>query len=262
MHHKVVLITGSTQGIGKATALEFYRQGAKVVFTGKSSAKLKSLQKLKLDAGRCCYVAADLRSEAGCRKLVSSVLRRWGRIDVLVNNCGGLQRTGQFMDLADKDWRESFDLNFLTAVRMTKLVIVNMRKIGEGRIINLASLTALQPGSFNPHYSTMKMALLNLSKYLAGYLAQDHITVNAITPGNIDTEGWHEYLLSKAHQEGVPLKVVRESEEKRVIAGIPLKRFGLPEEVGEIISFLCSPAGRYITGANLVVDGGKSKGIY
>ncbi len=204
---------------------------------------------------------ADLRSANSCRRLVEKIVRKWGRIDILVNNCGGLPARGRFLDLAEKAWRDSFELNLLTAVTMSRRVIPFMQKHGGGRIIFVSSFVALQPGSFNPHYSAMKMALLNLTKHLSLQFAQDNILVNAVLPGNIHTEGWETYLLDKSRQERRDLSSVQNEEHERVVKAVPLKRFGRPEEVAELIRFLCSETGSFVTGASLMIDGGILKGV-
>ncbi len=257
---KVVLVTGSTQGIGKATAMVFYAAGAKVVFTGRSSEKLKSIEKGIKDPSRALFIKVDFLKKDSCPALVRTIVKKWGRIDILVNNCGGIEKKGQFLDLNEADWRKSFEWNVLTAVNMSKSVIPLMKKNGGGRIVNISSFTALQPGAFNPHYSAFKMALINLTKHLSLQFAQDNILVNAVSPGNIHTEGWESYLGEKSIAENRKLAQITKEEEKRVVDGIPLQRFGKAEEVAELIKYICSDAGGFLTGSNFVIDGGKIRG--
>lgn len=258
--NRVVLVTGSTQGIGKATAMAFYDSGSRVVFTGRSSEKLKSIEKKIMDHSRASFNKVDFLRKDSCKALVDRIVQKWGRIDVLINNCGGIVKTGQFLDLDEDDWRSSFELNLMTAVTMSKLVIPLMKRKGGGRVVNISSFTALQPGSFNPHYSASKMALINLTKHLSLQYAKDNILVNAVSPGNILTEGWASYVREKSLIAKRKISKVSKEEKERIINGIPLHRFGKPEEVAELIKYICSDAGKFLTGSNFVIDGGKVRG--
>ncbi len=254
---KVVLVTGSTQGIGKATAMAFYDSGERVVFTGRSSLRLRNVKREIKESSRALFKEIDFLNKDSCRELVHQIAKKWGRIDILINNCGGIRTKAQFLDLDEKDWRESFELNLLTAVTMSKLVIPLMQKNGGGRIINVSSFTALQPGAFNPHYSALKMALINLTKHLSLQFAKDNILVNTVSPGNIRTEGWDLYISEKAQVEKRKFSDVWQEEETRIISKAPLQRFGKPEEVAQLIKYLCSEQGSFLTGSNYVIDCGK-----
>tara|TARA_B100000315_G_C14593809_1_gene597493 strand:+ start:3223 stop:4017 length:795 start_codon:yes stop_codon:yes gene_type:complete len=259
---EVVLVTGSTQGIGKATSLSFYNAGAKVVFTGRRKEKLLSIEKELIDPSRAIFICIDFLKKRSCEELVDRVNKVWGRIDILINNCGGLREKGPFLDLDEKAWTHAFELNLLTAVTMSKLIIPIMKKNGGGRIVNLSSITALQPGSFNPHYSAIKFALINLTKHLSLQFANDNILVNSVSPGRIHTEAVDDYIIEKSLIENRDFSEIYEEEKERVNSTVPLKRFGTSEEVAELIKYICSDAGRYFTGSNFLIDGGKLKSVH
>lgn len=258
---KVVLVTGSTKGIGKEVALQFHELGANVIINSSSKEHYNSFDDELKNSPRFNYFQCDLTNLEMVEVMVRKIKSQFKGVDILVNNCGGLKQTGQFFDLEDDAWIESFNLNFMSAVRLSKLVAPMMKLKNFGRIINVSSITALQPGDYNPHYSTMKLGLINLTKHLSKLLCTYGITVNCVTPGIIKTEGWDSYIQNKSFNEDMNLEDIELQETNRVVAGVPMKRFGTPAEVASLILYIASNDASFMTGTNTVVDGGKHSGI-
>lgn len=257
---RTVLITGSSKGIGLATAQYLGNKGANVVICARSNAEYVA-QELEQAGISALGICADLRSKAGVRAVIDKTVSFFGGIDVLVNNCGGLSgfNTGQFMELSDEDWLSCYQLNIMTAVRFSQLAIPFLKQSKSPRIINISSVTGVQPGGFNPHYAMAKAGLINLSKYLSNYLAKEKITVNCILPGIVATEGWDIYIQEKALSESKSIESILQQENARAVANVSLGRLGDVKEVAALIAFIASEEASFITGSNFVIDGGKVK---
>jgi 3-oxoacyl-[acyl-carrier protein] reductase len=262
LHERVALITGGSAGIGFETARLLGLRGAQIAICAKEPARLAVAAAQLTSSGiPCLSITADVKDPSAADHVIDLVSEHYGALDVLINNAGGIDTKGNFFDLTNEDWEDCFNLNLFSAVRFSKLSIPLLRKSAAPRIINISSVTARQPGSFNPHYSAAKLALLNFSKHLSNILAPDKILVNSVSPGIIHTDGWDDYLQEKASASGEPLEAVTEVENARAIASMPLKRFGAPAEVASVVLFLASEAASFITGADIVIDGGKIKGL-
>ncbi|KZZ37458.1 MULTISPECIES: SDR family oxidoreductase [unclassified Oleiphilus] len=257
---RTALVSGSTKGIGLATAEYFAKNGANVVICARSKAE-EIAHDFKQLGYAAIGVSADLTTKEGVSLVIEKAVSGYGTIDILVNNCGGLGgvRTGEFMDLTEQDWLDCYSLNVLTAVNFCQLAMAYLKQSSSARIINISSVTAIQPGSFNPHYAFNKAGLINLSKYLSNYLADHNITVNCISPGMVATEGWEEYIQNKAIEECQALELIAHQENARAVGNVPLKRFGSVGEIAALVGFLASEEASYITGSNFVIDGGKIK---
>ena len=233
---KVVVVTGSTGGIGRVVSEQLAAEGAHVVSSGRRGEGPGEL-----------HVAADLTGPGEPDRLVEATLERFGRLDGLVNNLGGTE-IRKLADLTDEDWRRSFELNLMTAVRTTRAALPHLR--GGGSIVNVSSTAAKRPSSGMPDYSVMKAALLSYSRLVADLHAGEGIRCNAVTPGPTATEAWvGEGGL--ADQQGE-----REAVLAKVGAGRPLGRLAQPEEIASVIVFLLSPRASYVTGAAWSADGG------
>ncbi len=229
----VCLVTGSTGGIGLATAELLRAEGATVVSTGRSGGDIR----------------ADLSQPGEPERVVREAVERHGRLDVLVNNVG-YSEIRKLEDVTDEDWQASFELNLMSAVRATRAALPEMRERGSGTIVNVSSTAAKRPSTGMPDYSVLKAALLSFSRLVADLHAKDGIRCNAVTPGPTATQGWlGEGGL--ADQQGE-----REEVLAKVAAGRPLGRLAQPEEIAAVIVFLCSPRASYVTGAAWSADGG------
>ncbi len=234
----VCVVTGSTGGIGLATARLLGEEGAHVVTSGRRGDGIGEL-----------HVSADLSKPGEPERLIGETLERFGRVDCLVNNVG-FAEIGRFEELTDEHWERSWQLNVMSAVRATRAVLPGMRERGAGTIVNVSSTAAKRPSTGMPDYSVTKAAMLSLSRLVADLYAKDGIRCNAVTPGPTETEAWlGEGGL--ADQQGD-----REQVFARVAAGRPLGRYARPEEIAAVIVFLCSSRASYVTGAAWSADGG------
>jgi NAD(P)-dependent dehydrogenase (short-subunit alcohol dehydrogenase family) len=257
----VAVITGATSGIGLATAERLVADGFRVAICGRSRERLDhALARIAGSSGTAIGVAIDVRDEDSARQIVGAAVQAWHRIDVLVNNAGGISEVGAFEDLRDNDWRDALELNLLSAVRLVREGLPHFPATG-GRIINVSSFVAKQPGDWNPHYSAAKAALLNFTKHLANRYADRGILVNSVSPGNIRTDGWISLLLERAEEFGLEPSTAIADEEERIATKVPLERMGTAGEVAECIAFLASPQSSYVTGTNILIDGGRIRAL-
>lgn len=232
LENKTILITGSSRGIGEATARLAKSYGAKVVLHGKTeSEKLKALS----DELDCPYFFCDVADA----KAVAREIDKLGIIDILVNNAG-INPSKKFMELTPEDWRQIFEVNVMGVVNCARAVIPGMQERGEGRIINIASIKGFPYISGKPAYAASKAAVMRITSSLAEELAPD-ILVNAVAPGFVETEMTASTLSPKILAQ---------------IDRIPLKRMAKPVEIAEVILFLASDRASYITGETLLVGGG------
>ena len=238
MAGKVVLVTGATDGIGRAIALAFAAQGADVVVNGRNANKATQVKRaIEKLGGRALVLRADVSNAAEVRRMVSAVLRRWRRIDVLVNNAGIFQ-TIPAVRITERQWDRVIDTNLKGTFLCTQAAMKHMIRRRSGPIVNVAS-DAGKTGSSIPaaHYAASKAGIICLTKSLARELAPYGIRVNAVSPGLIDT------------------KMSRRVLKTRTVT-IPLARVGRPEEVAEAILFLASDRASYITGEIVDVNAG------
>src|SRR5215831_9772920 len=229
----ICLITGSTGGIGLATAELLRAEGATVVTTGRGGGDIR----------------ADLAVAGEPERVVAETIERHGRLDVLVNNVG-YSEIRKLEHVSDDDWQTAFEINLMTAVRATRAALPGMRERGSGTIVNVSSTAAKRPSTGMPDYSVMKAALLSFSRLVADLYAKDGIRCNAVTPGPTATGAWLGDG-GLADQQGD-----REEVLAKVGAGRPLGRLAQPEEIAAVVVFLCSPRSSYVTGAAWSADGG------
>ena len=255
---KVALVTGGTSGIGKATALAFADQGAKVAFCGRDQARLDTTLKLVEERGGVGLpLRADISVEEEASELVSRVVESFGRLDILVNNAGRAAPSS-LPSLTPAQIRKTVDTKIVGYLVITREAAHFMKKQQGGRIINMVGGTGKEPLPGVLGGSTTNAALLGLGKGLSQALAKDDILVNTICLGQIDTpmQDWMTEQLAK--DRGISIDEMRRARESQ----IPLGRFGSPEEVAGLAVFLASVHASYITGATINVDGGKFHSIF
>lgn len=238
LRDKVCVVTGSTGGIGLATAQMLRDEGATIVTSGRSEEGIGDL-----------HVAGDLARPGEPERVISAALERFGKLDCLVNNLGWAE-IHRFEDLDEEMWERSWQINVMSAVRALRAALPAMQQGGGGSIVNVASSAGKRPSTSMPEYSVMKAALLSLSRLVADLYAKDGIRCNAVTPGPTGTEAW----LAEgglAEQQGSRDEVLA-----KVAAGRPLGRLAEPHEIAAAIVFLCSEQAGFVTGAAWSVDGG------
>jgi len=247
---KVAIITGGTQGIGRATALRLAAEGCRVVIAARGKERLDAVAaEIRAAGGRVVEVQADVAKPTDCEKVVAAALRGFGRIDILVNNAG-TSLTGEFESVTDALWQQDLDLKLFAAIRLVRLVIPHMRKQGGGRIVNITTIGAKQPRARSMPTTVSRAAGLALTKALSKEYAKDNILVNTVSLGLVQA-GQHE---RKAEKAGKPVEELY----KEMAKDIPLGRVGRAEEAANVIAFLASGAASYVTGASINLDGGAS----
>jgi NAD(P)-dependent dehydrogenase (short-subunit alcohol dehydrogenase family) len=259
---RIVLITGAAQGIGRATALAFAAEGARLALADADAAGLDEVREQARSLGaEAAVAAADLATAAGVETAVDGALAPYGQaVDVLVNNVGaGAVRT--FDEISDADWEATLQLNFMSYVRACRKVLPGMRSRGRGVIVNNASDLARQPEANPLDYSASKAAVLALTKGLARAEGPG-IRVNAVAPGPVWTPFWTKpggfaETLGKVH--GRPPQEAVEYELS--LRQLPLARLGTPEEVARVIVFLASDLASFVTSSVWGVDGGSVRSI-
>ena len=256
---KRAVVTGSTAGIGYAVARRLAEEGALVCLNGRDDQRTAAaVQRLRgeLPEAQVEGVAADLGDAEGCERLAAATRGA----DLLVNNVG-IYEPGQFEDLDDRSWQRLFDLNLMSGVRLSRLALPAMKARGFGRIVFVASESALNPPAEMLHYGMTKTAQLALSRGLAELTVASGVTVNCVLPGPTATEGSTVFVARMAAAQGIDAAEV----ERRYFANDRpsslIRRFIQPDEVAAAIVFLCSPLAAAINGSALRVDGGVVRSI-
>jgi len=245
---KIVLVTGSTTGIGEACAKEFAASGATVMVSGRSEPRGRSVVEAILAAGGSAqFAAADLRAAGACERLVAGTLERLGGLDVLVNNAGILY-TADAIDTSDEQWLDTMAVNVNALFYMSRAAVKHMKSVGKGAIVNIASEWGLNGEANHVAYCASKGAVIQITRCMALDHARDHIRVNSVCPGEIHTRMVDDIL---AKRGGDPVANLR-----ALAAGIPMQRLADPTEVARCVHFLASDLASYVTGTNLSVDGG------
>jgi len=246
MNTPVVLITGALTGIGRATAVAFAKGGANVVVSGRhenaGQALAAELRNLGAEAE---FVQADVRHEADVRSLIDQTVKRFGRLDVAVNNAGTEGRPGPVTEQTTETYAATFETNVLGTMLSMKHELRVMQPQGNGSIINLSSTMGQRGAAGASLYTASKHAVEGLTKVAALEGAAFGVRVNAVAPGPIDTEMLDRFTGNADKKAGL-------------IAGVPLKRAGKPDEIAQAITYLASDKASFVTGQVLGVNGGKT----
>jgi len=255
---KVAVITGSSRGLGLASAQALAAEGCSVTLCGRTEATLHDAAATVARAGgsarqgpsheRVLTVAADVSTEGGVRAVIDRTVATFGGIDVLINNVG-LARGGGLLETSDADWQEAIDQTLMPAIRASRLAVPHMQRRGGGAIVMIASIFGREAGG-RMSYNAVKAAEISLAKSLAQQLAPSNIRVNSVSPGSILFEGGSWWKRQQADPEGIAAFIRQE---------LPFGRFGTPEEVGSVVAFLASPRASWISGTSIVVDGCQSR---
>jgi 3-oxoacyl-[acyl-carrier protein] reductase len=238
---KLALVTGASRGIGQAIALELGRQGAVVAGTSTTESGAAGITAQLTGAGvQGRGYVLDVNDEAAMQQVVDQVQRDWGRVYALVNNAG-ITRDNLLMRMKDEEWDEILETNLKSVFRMCRIMVRDMMKAREGRIINVTSLSGEMGNPGQTNYAAAKAGVIGFSKSLAREIASRNVTVNCVAPGFIETD----------MTRGLP-----EAQRAQYAQHVPLGRFGTVEEVAAAVAFLAWPQAGYITGTTVDVNGG------
>ena len=239
---KVALITGASKGLGKAMALALSRSGASIALVSRDESKLKSVQVEIAAHGRAEVFVADVRREADVARLEKEVAERLGKIGILINNAG-INIRKNLTEFTLDEWQSVMDTNLTSVFLMCRAFVPHMKGTGYGRILNMTSIMSHVSLPQRSAYSASKTAVLGLIRALALELAADGITVNGISPGPFATE--------------MNLPVMNNPEANaQFLASIPVGKWGKVEDIGSLAVYLCSEAATFITGTDILIDGG------
>src|ERR1700733_880971 len=254
---KVVVVTGSSKGIGRSIAEAFAREGTQVVINSRNAKELEATAaEMRKTGGSVLAITSDVTTAEGVRRPIEEAVKKFGTVHVLVNNAGGAGRFGSFDDLTDDEWLDAYNLNVLSAVRATRAALAYMQKQKWGRIINISSESGVQPDAMMPHYNASKSALNSLTKSLSKAYGKDNILVNTVSPAFIRTPLLEGFLARTAKDRNVSVAEAEQILLREFRPNILLGRAGKPEETAGICLFLASDQATFITGSNYRVDGG------
>jgi 3-oxoacyl-[acyl-carrier protein] reductase len=251
LQNKVALVTGSSRGLGLASARALAAEGCRVVLTARGAEQLAHAADevagiSSADAVRSC--AVDLTTAEGIARAVDTAVSAFGGLDILVNNMG-LARGAGLLETTDAEWQEAFDQTLYPAVRASRLAVPMMRKRGGGVIVMITSIWGRESGG-RMTYNVVKAAETSLAKALAQQYARDNIRVVSVAPGSILFPGGSWDRRRQSDPDGMDDFVRRE---------LPFGRFGRADEVGDVVAFLASPRASWISGSSVVVDGCQSR---
>ena len=251
------IVTGSSRGIGAAIAVELAACGARLTLTGRDEAALADVAAAVETASgnKPAIVACDLREAPAAAKVVEAAVKAHGGVDILVNNAGATKR-GDFLALTDEDVLDGFALKFHGAVRMTRAAWPHL-VASKGKLVNIVGIGSLTPSAEFTIGGPVNSALINFTKAIADRGLKEDVRVNAVNPGHIVTDRLRRRVETLAKAEGISYAEAEEVSRRE--HGI--LRFGTPEEIAHLVSFLCSDRATYIHGSTIEIDGGATKGL-
>ncbi|MGA7544230.1 MAG: SDR family oxidoreductase [Methyloceanibacter sp.] len=255
---KRALVTGSTQGIGFAIALGLAREGAEVVVNGRTDAKVG--EAIKRIAGETSVPVTGNAADVGNVAVVGGLIKQLGLVDILINNTG-IYEPKPFLDIPDTDWLRFFEANVMSGVRLSRAFLPHMLKQNWGRIIFISSESGLNIPAEMVHYGMTKTAQLAISRGIAESIPGTGVTVNAVLPGPTRTEGVVRFLDRMAKDRSLSVKEMEAEVIKTHRPSSLIKRMAEPEEVANLVVYLCGEGASATTGAALRVDGGVVRSI-
>jgi 3-oxoacyl-[acyl-carrier protein] reductase len=257
---KVAMVAAASKGMGRASAMGFAREGARVSICARNGDELQNTAREIEDqtGAEVLPVPIDVSKAADIHTWAERTLERFGGVDILVTNAGG-PPLGVWDDFqSDEAWQKAFELNLMSTIRMIRAVLPSMRERGGGRILNIQSSSVKAPIQGLILSNTIRPGVVGLAKTLSRELADDNILVNTVAPGRIYTDRLRSGLVERASKNGIS----EEEEAKESARDIPLKRFGAPEEFADMVVFLASARASYVTGSTIAVDGGLLQSLW
>lgn len=243
LHGKIALITGASKGLGKAMALALSQAGATIALVSRDEGKLQDVKReIESSGGKAEVFLADVKDETQVERLEADISKRLGKVQILVNNAG-INLRKNLIDFSLSEWQSVLDTNLTSVFLMCRKFVPHMRGTGYGRILNMTSIMSHVSLPQRSAYSASKAALLGLIRALALELAPDGITVNGISPGPFGTE-MNQTLMQDPQANA------------QFLTNIPVGRWGKVEEIGALANYLCSEAAGFITGTDILIDGG------
>jgi 3-oxoacyl-[acyl-carrier protein] reductase len=256
LNGKVAIITGGSRGIGRAIALRLAQDGARVVLCARGLDALNEVAStVSSNGGQALPIAADLRLPSEPARVADAALKKYGGIDIVVNNAGATKR-GDFLQLSDDDWADGFALKFFGAVRLTRAAWPELKKRG-GSVLNISGAGGRTPGPEFTIGGSVNAALLSFTKAMADAGIVDGVQVNAINPGTIRTGRLQLRLASIVKEQQIDI----ETAERRFVQESKVTRIGEPEDVANLIAFVVGSEGRFLQGSLIDLDGGSTKTI-
>ncbi|MGA8220966.1 MAG: SDR family NAD(P)-dependent oxidoreductase [Candidatus Acidiferrales bacterium] len=244
---KAALITGGGTGIGRACAILFAREGARIALAGRRSAPLQAaVQEIKSAGGEAFAIQADVADRASVESAVAAVTSHFGRLDIVVNNAGAVV-VATVEETSDEDWHRLLEINLTGTFYVSRAALPALRKAGGGSIVNIGSILGLVSRKQRAAYSAAKAGVSGLTRAMALDHAHENIRVNCVCPSIIETELGLQSMAKAPNPE---------AEYKNRVAGIPLARLGKPEDVAQMALYLASDESAWVTGASLPLDGG------
>ena len=252
---KVAVVSGASRGIGRSIALALAAEGAHLCICARNAEGLeKAAADMREKGAEVEAVALDVTETEGAEQLIGAAVSRFGGVDILVNNVGGSLGSSSLLDNDIETYMNVFNINFWASVKLMKIYSEKMVTNGWGRIINIASIFGREYGGKSSSYMSSKASLIAATKHLSIELADKGVTVNSIAPGSIKHKGgsWEKFVNNSSSQEVSDF----------INQNLPMKDFGSPEPVGDMVSFLSSPRSFTITGACINIDGGQSSNLF
>lgn len=258
------LIVGGSRSIGKTIALALGEEGCDIILTGREESDLiEACSEITGKTGlKASHIVFNVFSDNPYGNFLAEFQKRTNCLDILVNAIGGVSRAKRFHELEIGDWKEMYEFNLFGPAEITRLVLPILVKSDQSRIINIASISARQPGWSNPDYISSKAAMINLSKYWANEYGKFGLTSNVICPASFTGEGWERIINDRAKRENISVEEARRVLTQEQTAKTVLDRLGTPEDIANLVVFLASSKAGYITGTCIGVDGGASKDAF
>jgi 3-oxoacyl-[acyl-carrier protein] reductase len=249
---KRAIVMAASRGLGYASAMGLAREGCRLIICSRDQARIEAAaaEIRKATGADVQALAADVSSATEARRLVDAAVAAYGGLEIVVHNAGG-PPAGETLAMSEEQWQKAFEQNLLSLTRIAGAAVPEMKKAGYGRILTIASSSIKQPIPNLALSNALRAGVWGLAKTLSRELGPHGILVNVIAPGRIDTERIAELDAAMATKTGKTVEDVR----KTSVAGIPLGRLGRPEELANLVVFLASEAGSYITGQAITVDG-------